>query len=344
MGPIPRNRSARTGLELPVLGFGAAPLGNLYQPVSDEEAKAALQAGIDAGLGYVDTAPHYGHGLSERRVGDGLRSQKDIVLSTKVGRILRPYPELAGRMDERHGFCSPLPFEQHYDYSHDGIMRSYEDSLTRLGLARADILFIHDIGRRTHGDANGQFMEQLVAGGGLKALEALRRAGAIAGFGLGVNEWEICLDVMALADLDFILLAGRYSLLEQTALDAFLPSCVARGTAVVIGGAYNSGILATGVRSGRPAHYDYGVAPPAVVERVRALEEVCDAFEIPLAAAALQFPLAHPAVASVVLGLGKASRVRQTVDLYNTQIPQAFWASLVERGLLRADAPTPAGR
>lgn len=343
MAAIPRRAMPRLGLSVTELGFGAATLGNLYRPVSDADAREALAAALDAGIGYVDTAPHYGHGLSERRVGDVLRDRGDVVLSSKVGRLFRPDPALAGSDAERYGFRSPMPFERTYDYSRDGVLRSYDDSLQRLGLARIDILFVHDIGALTHGADHARTFDQLTRGGGLRALAELRDGGAIAGFGLGVNEWRICLEVMDHADLDVILLAGRYSLLEQTALDSFLPRCRDRDVSVVIGGAYNSGILATGTRGGGPVHYDYGEAPPDIVTRVRAIEDVCDDFAIPLAAAALRFPLAHPAVASVVLGLGSARRVAQTVDLYRTDIPQGFWDELRRQGLVREDAPLPEG-
>ncbi|PZU08253.1 aldo/keto reductase [Sphingomonas sp.] len=338
---IPVREVSGTGLSLPELGFGAATLGNLYRPVSDAEAGQALAAGYAAGMTYIDTAPHYGHGLSERRVGDFVRGHGDAIVSTKVGRLLRPRRDLEGRAEERQGFVSPMPFEREFDYSRDGILRSWEDSLQRLGLAHVDILYIHDIGRVTHGADHDRLFAQLTRGGGFRALEELRDGGAIKAFGLGVNEWQVCLDAMDHAHLDLVLLAGRYTLLEQTALESFLPRCLAEDTSIVIGGAYNSGILATGTRRPGPLHYDYGAPPPDVLARVSAIEDVCEIFGIPLAAAALQFPLAHPAVASVILGLGSSARVDQTMDLYRRAIPVEFWGMLRERGLLRAGAPVP---
>jgi D-threo-aldose 1-dehydrogenase len=340
---IPKRAITRTGLAISELGFGAASLGNLYRPVSDGEARATLEAALGAGLTYVDTAPRYGHGLSERRVGDLLRGRKDTVLSTKVGRLLTPDPSLIGD-GERHGFRSAMPFEQVYDYSHDGVMRSYEDSLQRLGLARIDILYVHDIGRLTHGDDHARTFAQLTAGGGFRALERLRDSGAIDAFGLGVNEWEVCLEAMDHVDLDVVLLAGRYTLLEQTALATFLPACLARRVSVVIGGAYNSGILASGVKREGPHYYDYGQAPEHVVERVRRLEAVCDRHGVPLAAAALQFPLAHPAVVSVIPGLGSVARVNQTKALYVLKLPADLWRELQAEGLIDAEAPPPGDR
>ncbi|HXS07034.1 MAG TPA: aldo/keto reductase [Rhizomicrobium sp.] len=329
----------RAGLKVSEIGFGAAMLGNLYHPMSDGEAHDALTAALDAGMTYIDTAPRYGHGLSERRVGDVVRARADVILSSKVGRLFRANPKLKGD-GERNGFRSPLPFESAYDYSYGGIMRSYEDSLQRLGLARIDILYVHDVGRLTHGHDHARTFAELT-GGGFRALEELRAAGAIAGFGLGVNEWEICMEVMDHAALDMVLLAGRYTLLEQGALAHFLPACVERGISVVIGGAYNSGILATGTRGGEPPLYDYAPAPPQVIEHVRRLEAICDAFAVPLAAAALQFPLAHPAIASVIPGLGSVARVNDTMTLYDTAIPQAFWVRLRETALVPPDAPLP---
>ncbi len=337
---IPTRRLGTSAICVSELGFGAAALGNLYQPVTDDDARATVDAALAAGLCYVDTAPFYGLGLSERRVGDALRETgHDVVLSSKVGRLLMP--DASVRSDaERHGFRSAMPFAPVYDYSYDGVMRSWEASLQRLGLARIDILYVHDIGRRTHGDDRARTFAQL-AGGGVRALEELRGGGAVGAFGIGVNEIDVCLHVMAEVRLDAILLAGRYTLLEQGALDALLPTCKAAGTSIVIGGPYNSGILATGTRAGTP-HYDYAPAPPEVVARVAAIEAVAARHNVALAAAALQFPLAHPCVASVIPGLGHPGRVADTVALYDAHIATAFWRELQTEGLLRVDAPIPA--
>ncbi|HEX4636794.1 MAG TPA: aldo/keto reductase [Rhizomicrobium sp.] len=332
---------AATGLKVTELGFGTAPLGNLFRPLPDEVARQTLAAAQQAGFGYFDTAPFYGFGLSERRLGDALRGRKDIVLSTKVGRLLKPVP---GPMDEtqvRHGYATPMPFDPVYDYSYAAVMRSYEESLQRLGLSQVDILYIHDIGRLTHGDANAARMFELTQGGGLKALEELRASGAIAGFGMGVNEVAACLEVMDHARLDVILLAGRYTLLEQASLDALFPRCQAAGTAIVVGGPYNSGITAVGTRTEAPLYYNYEPAPAGVVDKVRRIEAVCDRHGVPLAAAALQFPLANPLVASVIPGLDSPERVVHTLALYKFEIPQALWQELKSEKLIRADAPIP---
>jgi D-threo-aldose 1-dehydrogenase len=333
-----KRRLGATGICLTELGFGGAPLGNLFRPLPDDTARATLAAAKRAGFGYFDTAPFYGFGLSERRMGDALRGG-EFVISTKVGRLLAPVAGPVGESQPRHGYATPMPFEPVFDYSYDAVMRSFQESLQRLGLARIDLLYIHDIGRMTHGGENAFRMAELTGGGGLKALEELRAAGVIGGFGMGVNEIEACLEVMAHARLDAILLAGRYTLLEQAPLDALFPACEAACTAIVIGGPFNSGILAVGSKGG--ATFNYEAAPRAVVERVAALEAVCAAQGVPLPAAALQFPLAHPLVASVIPGLDSPARVEQALAWYHTPIPPALWAALKAKGLLRAEAPTP---
>ena len=338
---LPRRRIGRTELAVTELGFGAASMGNLYAPVSDEDACATIAAALDAGVGYFDTAPYYGFGLSERRIGDALRTASRAALSTKVGRLLVRDPGVTDSR-ERHGFCSPMPFKPVFDYRHDAILRSFEDSLQRLGLARVDIVYVHDIGRLTHGDMADHYMEQLTAGGGLRALERLREQKLIGGFGIGVNEVEVCLDILGRAHLDVILLAGRYTLLEQGALAELFPLCEARGVSVVIGGAYNSGILATGASGPGPLYYNYAPAPPEIAERVRRIEAICARHDVPIAAAALQFPLAHPVIASVIPGLGSVRHVGETLELYRSKIPPQLWADLRTEGLIAESAPIPA--
>jgi D-threo-aldose 1-dehydrogenase len=337
---LPTRRIGNTTLTVTELGFGAASLGNLYRIVSDGDARDTATAAIEAGIAYFDTAPYYGLGLSERRVGDVLRGQSGIVLSTKVGRLLKASRSIHGYA-QRYGFCSPMPFEPEFDYSFDGVMSSWEASKQRLGLAQIDILYVHDIGSLTHGDRHELTFRQLADGGGFGALEQLRATGEIRGFGLGVNETAICLEAMKHAHLDVILLAGRYTLLEQNALDALLPACERSGTSIVVGGPYNSGILATGTRHGGTLHYDYGIAPQTVIDRVRHLEAHCEHHSVPLAAAALQFPLAHPQVVSVIPGLGSPGHIERTLALYKANIPDALWHDLKNEGLLRADAPVP---
>ena len=339
---FPLRSIGKTGLKVTELGFGTAPLGNLFRPLPDSVAQDTLAAAEKAGFGYYDTAPFYGFGLSERRLGDALRLRKDIVLSTKVGRLLKPVPGPADPTAVRHGYATPMPFEPVFDYSYDAVMRSYEESLQRLGLSRIDLLYIHDIGRLTHGDANQARMAELTKGGGLKALEELRAGGAISGFGMGVNEVAACLEVMDHARLDVILLAGRYTLLEQTSLDELFPRCEEASTSIVIGGPYNSGILALGTKAGAPLYYNYEPAPQNVIEKVRKIEAVCGRHNVPLAAAALQFPLAHKLVASVIPGLDSPERVIHTLALYQYEVPPALWQELRQEQLIRTHAPIPA--
>ena len=333
----------RTAVGVTALGFGTAPLGNLYRRVSEAAARDTLDTAIQLGIRYFDTAPYYGFGLSERRVGDAVRGHADIVLSTKAGRLLKPAPhvDIAG---DRHGFLSPMPFEPKFDYSHDGILRSHEQSLQRLGLARIDILFVHDIGRQTHGDEHAAKLEQLIDGGGLKALRRLRDEGGVSAIGIGVNEVEICLDLMDRAELDVLLLAGRYTLLEQGAIDELLPRCMKERVSVVIGGPFNSGILATGASAPGTPRYNYSPAPAAIRERASRLEAVCASHNVSLIAAALQFPLAHPAVSSVIPGFASAAEVRSGVAHFQAPIPAELWADLQVKGLMDPRVPVPGAK
>jgi D-threo-aldose 1-dehydrogenase len=335
---IAKKQIGNTALHVDTLGFGCAPLGNLYQAISDDDAKTILSAAWQAGFRHFDTAPHYGQGLSERRTGDLLRplQGKDYILSTKVGRLLKP----AGYAKQRHGFVSPMPFDIHYDYSYDGVMRSFEDSILRLGLDRIDILYMHDIGRDTHGDANDKYFP-IAMHGGYKAMDELRSQGLVKAIGLGVNEYEVCEQALDYGDWDCFLLAGRYSLLEQQSLQTFLPKCQQRNCSVIIGGPYNSGILATGVKGKATPNYNYAPAPQDIIAKVSKIEDLCQQYDVTLAAAALQFPLAHSAVASVIPGLGNVSRIQKTIDLFQQEIPAEFWQSLKVDGLLAEDSPVP---
>lgn len=323
-------RIGKTTLKVPTLGFGGAPLGGLLSKVDDTQAIATLKAALDSGLSYVDTAPFYGFGLSERRVGEQIRG-RDYVLSSKVGRLLQPGP-LAdpGAL----GWPDPLPFHPVFDYTYDGIMRSYEDSLQRLGLDRIDILYVHDIGVVTHGAENDGHFRNLISGG-YRALEELRSSGQIKAIGLGVNESEICKVALDHGDWDVFLLAGRYTLLEQAPLDDLFPACAARGVSIVIGGPFNSGILVGGDT------WDYGKAPEHVLNKVRRLSKVCLDFKIPLAAAALQFPLGHDIVVSVIPGLRNSQELADILNWIDQDIPVSFWAALKDQDLLHPDAPTP---
>lgn len=310
------------------LGFGASALGNLYHAIDDERARATIDAAWDSGIRYFDTAPFYGFGLSERRMGDALRDRPrdQFLLSTKVGRLLMPGVSEPGR----HGFVSSMPFEPVFDYSYDGVMRSFEASLHRLGLARVDILLMHDIGRATHGADHDRHFADAV-NGGFRAMQSLREQGAIAAIGLGVNEIEICVDALAHVDLDLLMIAGRYTLLNQGA-GAFLETCHAKGVGVIGAGVFNSGVLATGSRGN--AHYDYAPASAEILRRVAAIEVVCDRFGISLPAAAVHFVANHVGTTTLVIGTGSPDRIRQSVDLLQQRVPDGFWQALKDERLI----------
>ncbi len=341
MRSIHWDRRGDGGLDFTELGFGAAPLGNLYRAIPEAEAQAVLSAAWEGGVRYFDTAPLYGFGLSETRLNRFLRgkSRDDYVISTKVGRLLR-----ACAPEERDGvgkwFETPARNEV-YNYGYDGVMRSLEFSLERLGIDRVDILYVHDLDIWTHGDAAAftARLDELVEGGGLRALGELRDAGVIRAFGAGVNEWQAAERLADVGDFDLFLLAGRYTLLEQEALGSFLPLCAARGIGVVIGGPYNSGVLATGARDG--AWYDYAPAPPEILARVARIEAVCAEHAVRLVDAAFRFPLHHPAVVSVIPGGQGAAEMASNFAAAGAEIPDALWRALKAEGLLRADAPTP---
>ncbi|TIT75860.1 MAG: aldo/keto reductase, partial [Mesorhizobium sp.] len=295
----------------------------LYRACPREPAMETLQTAWDGGLRYFDTAPFYGFGLSERRTGDFLREKprSSYVLSTKVGRLFRPVPR---DQVPDHSYVDPLPFALDYDYSYDGIMRSVDFSYARLGLNRIDILFVHDIGTYTHGvEATKIHFRQLMEGG-LKALEELKSSGTISAYGLGVNEVRICLDVLRRAPLDCILLASRYSLLDRSAEAELLPLCRERKTSLIIGGVFNSGILATGPVHG--AHFDYLPASKDVLDRVGAMERIAGEGGYPLAAAAFQFPLHEPVVASVLTGTAKPANLTRNLELLDVEVPPTEFA------------------
>jgi len=328
-------RVGRTDLCVTTLGLGGASLAGNYTPVPADQARATIAHALDAGITLFDTAPHYGFGRSEHLFGDVLRERREgAVLSTKVGRLLRP---VHGQPWPRDEWIDPLPFREVYDYSYEGIMRSFEDSLQRLGLEAIDILYVHDIGTLTHGvDGNRPLWAQL-AGGGYRALRELRDAGTVKAIGLGVNEWPVLMDAMDLGQWDVFLLAGRYTLLEQTALDPFLTACLRHGASVVAGGPFNSGILVGGSR------FDYARAPEAIIEKVRAIEAVCRDFDVPLPAAALHFPLTHPAVCNVLPGPRSPQELDGILEWWDTEIPDGLWTALAEKGLLAEGTPVPGG-
>lgn len=318
-----------TGLDLSTFSFGAAGIGNLYREVSREDAMATLETAWEAGIRYFDTAPHYGHGLSERRLGDFLRDKPkgSYVLSSKVGRLLKPVAE---EDIPDHGFVRPLPFAQVHDYTYDGIMRSYQDSLARLGLNGIDILYIHDLEATTLGADYDRHFADFVEGGA-RALAELKASGAIKAIGLGVNEVPACLNLLARVPLDVILLAGRYTLLDRSAEAELLARCEQTGTRLVIGGVFNSGILATGARPG--ATFNYVEASPDVMEKVQAMESVAQSAGTTLAAAALHFPLRNPLVVSVLIGTAKPSSLLRNVELFDQDIAEPVWVQFEQHAI-----------
>ena len=320
----------KTKLKIDTLGLGCAPLGGNFVDLNYTQAAELVNAALDAGISYFDTAPWYGFGRSERVVGDQLRN-KDIIISSKVGRILKP-GAVTAPMD--YGMIDPMPFHPIYDYSYDGIMRAYEDSLQRLGLEKIDILLVHDIGTFQHGQENTQHFKNL-AETGYKALAELRENKLVEAIGLGVNENQVCLDALEIGSWDVFLLAGRYTLLEQTALDELFPACAKSGTSIICGGPFNSGILV-----GREM-WNYAKAPTDVVEKAKDLSTVAKEFKIPLAAAALQFPQANKLVSSVIPGPRSKEEFLEIIKWQKLVIPSEFWEVLKDRGLLRKDAPTP---
>ena len=323
-----KRQVGRSKLQVTTLGLGTATMGGTRVKVTRQQGEDIVTAAWDAGVRYVDTAPFYGIGAAEHRVGDALRDKPrdEWVLGTKVGRLLCPTKE--GRID-------PMPFDVIYDYSYDGIMRSVEDSYQRLGLARIDIALVHDIGAYQHGaELNAQYFKVL-AESGYKALEELKRTGVVSAIGIGVNEKQVLLDALKIGDWDAFLLAGRYTLLEQGPLDDLLPQCQARGTSIVVGGPLNSGILA-----GRDT-WNYAAAPAEVVAKVKKIQAVCDAHKVPLPAAALQFPLAHPVVCAIIPGPRTAAEFNENLPLFTQKIPAGLWFDLKAQRLLHQDAPVP---
>ena len=337
MTPDAKRKFGRTNLEVTAFGFGTAPVGNIFREIDEDTSDAMFQRSWDAGVRYYDTAPMYGHGLSELRTGHSLRWKRrdDYVLSSKVGRVLKPAKR---ESIDFAPWVNAGAFRMEFDYSYDGTMRSFEDSLQRLGLERMDICFIHDIDVFTRGADQPKVFEQAMDGC-WRALSDLRDQGVVKAIGVGVNEWQVCHAALRARDFDCFLLAGRYTLLEQDALDEFLPLCEERGAAVVVGGGFNSGILATGAVPG--AKYNYAPAPAHIMDKVRAIEAVCADHGVPLPAAALQFVVAHPAIPSFIAGTRTVAQLDQNLAWFRHPIPPAFWADLKTRGLLREDAPTP---
>jgi len=332
-------RDENAGLTFTELGFGTAPLGNLYRAIGDEEARAILDMAWAGGVRYFGTAPLYGLGLAETRLNRFLRGKNrdDYVLSTKVGRLMQVC-DSGARTGIGKWFEVPNRREV-YDYSYDGVMRSLEFSFERLGLDRVDILYVHDLCVSTHGSkaASDARIEEFMSSG-YGAMIALRDQGVVKAIGGGTNEWEVCQTLAERGDFDLFLLPGRYTLLEQEALVSFLPLCEARGIGIVIGGPYNSGVLASGPKPG--AFYNYEPAPAPILEKVRRIEAVCRLHGVTLIEAAFQFPLLHPSIVSVIPGGQSRDQMASNLRAADASVPPALWADLKKQGLMREDAPT----
>lgn len=322
----------RAKLPISELGLGCASLAGIFTAVPEADARATIAAAVDAGISYFDTAPFYGHGLSERLLGDGIRDASSVVVSSKVGRLLHP-----GAPRDPGAWVAGLPFTPVYDYSYDGVMRSYEASLHRMGIDRINMLFIHDIGTLTHGNDIGPDLFETAMTSGYRALEELRSSGAIDGFGLGVNETTVCESALERGDWDTFLLAGRYTLLEQSPLNGLLKTCLERQVDIVVGGPFNSGVLVGG------DSFDYGAIPPQIAAKVLDMTRICAAHGVPLPAAALQFPLAHPSVKSIVPGPRSPAELNQILQWWSHPIPAGLWADLKTAEHIAPDAPTPGG-
>jgi D-threo-aldose 1-dehydrogenase len=326
-------RLGRTPVSVTTLGLGCASLGGNMQAVRDSDAALLITAAYDFGLRYFDTAPFYGYGKSEHVVGDVLRERKGWTLSTKIGRLLSPRRSPQTADDQ---WQNPHPFEPRFDYSYDAVMRSFEDSLQRLGLDHIDILYVHDVDTylaATPGDKAKLFSTAIASA--FKALDKLRSSGAIKAIGLGVNEAQPIADALEYGQWDAFLLAGRYTLLEQAPLETLFPSVAKHGASIVIGGPFNSGILVGGDT------FNYAKAPPGVVDRVKRIAKVCAAHNVPLPAAALQFPLANPLVASVIPGPRAVAELRQILEWQAVKIPASLWSDLKTEGVLDKGAPVP---
>jgi D-threo-aldose 1-dehydrogenase len=321
-----RVKLGRTEVEVTRLGLGLAPLGGLFDAVGDKPAYETLERAWDLGIRYFDTAPLYGSGLSERRAGHVLsaKPRAEFALSTKVGRLLEP-----GGEDGQQFWAEATSLTPVWDFSADGTLRSYSESLTRLGLERADVLHIHD--------PDEHYQEVLA--GALPALRELRADGRVGAVSAGMNQAAMLADLVRTGDLDCVLLAGRYSLLDQSGLAELLPLCGERGVSVIVGGVFNSGVLAD--PDADRTTYDYGPAPAEVLARARAIRDVCERHGVPLRAAAMRFPFGHPAVASVLVGARSADEVFDAVAMFSVDIPGQLWADLIETGLLPEEVPTP---
>lgn len=341
-GPLPTRELGRSRVHVTSMGFGTVPVAGFKARVPYAEFETVIKAAFDGGIRYFDCAPMYGFGKAEYNLGHALRElgiRKDVVVSTKVGRILKPESKVP-KLHTVYGieWVEPLPFRDVYDYTYDGVMRSFEDSQKRLALDKIDVLLVHDLGRAWHGDAADIYWKQ-IRDSGYKALDELRSSGAVSAVGLGVNETESVLKVAREFNIDCSMIAGRYSLLNHAPLESAFAELEQRGVSVIAAGVFNSGILATGVE-GRQVTYDYQSVPEAIVKKVKSIQAVCEKYGVSLGAAAIEFVSMHPAVATVVLGAANVDEVKQNLAWAAKPAPAAFWTELKEKGLVPENTPT----
>ncbi|RBP83699.1 aldo/keto reductase [Marinomonas rhizomae] len=315
----------RSGSSMSEIGFGCAGAGNLYRPVSYEDFSAAACKASELGIEYFDTAPHYGGGLSERRLGVALGDipHQQVFVSTKVGRLL--HPDHFVEQKDAEGFVSASPFDREYNYTYDGVMRSFEDSLQRLGVSHVDMLLMHDIGELTHKEQHAMYFQQAI-NGGFKAMMELREQGLVSNIGLGVNEWQICDQAMNYAQFDCFMVANCFTLLNNNITHTFTDKCSDNNVSLIAAAPFNSGILAKGSKN--LGHYLYGEAPKDIVDKVIAIESICKQFNVSLQAAAIQYALRYDCVKSVLIGMTNENRVKQNIVWYEEPIPEAFWQAL----------------
>lgn len=328
----------RSGLTFTALSFGGAPIGNFNGVFGDAEAHDMVSQAWDQGIRYFDTAPGYGNGLSEYRLGHALRERdrNELVLSTKVGRVLTP---MLGAPSTNGQYRDIPPFVANYDYSYDGVMRAVEASMQRMLTDRFDALFIHDCDRYTHGGAAPEYFHQAIVSA-VPALEALREQKVVKAIGFGINETDLMTQAVKTTDVDLCLLAGRYTLLEQEPLDELFPICQERGVGIVLGGVYNSGVLATGPIDG--ARFNYAPATDDILAKAGQLDEICHRHNVALPTVALQFAYAHPVVVSACIGARNQKQQDRNAELFETAVPHELWEDLRSANLIRAEAPTPA--
>jgi D-threo-aldose 1-dehydrogenase len=329
--------NARSGLTFTALGYGGAPIGNFNGVFSDADAQDMVSQAWDQGIRYFDTAPGYGNGLSEHRLGHALRrrDRKELVLSTKVGRVLTPMLDAPSTNGQ---YLDIPPFVAGYDYSYDGVMRAVEQSMQRMLTDHFDVLFIHDCDRYTHGSAAPELFHQAIVSA-FPALESLREQQVVKAIGFGINETDLMIEAIKSTDVDVCLLAGRYTLLEQEPLDELFPVCEQQGVGIVLGGVYNSGVLATGPVSG--ARFNYAPADASILARAKQLQDVCRRHNVPLAAVALQFAYAHPVVVSACIGARDEKQQARNAELFESSVPGELWDDLRAADLIRSDAPIP---